>query len=231
MSGFLAKAKNTAIITKIKGEIALLDREDKVQRQAFGVELYNILDSMYSKSGGRDKVPHFLGKESQQIKQIFDVCQLDIRQLLDSKDVKEREVEHLQVDRERALPPTTNKEKLSRAGKWMSSQGNEAKLKAESALLDHKMKSRKGTFGIDVFSLIAGDASAESILGEDSSESSKSGILSGVKSGITNQISKLSGDEKMIQEIIKKAKADDALIQQRKERKRREIIRLQQEVN
>lgn len=230
MSGFFAKAKNTAIITKIKGEIALLDREDKAQRQAFGVELYDLLDSMYSKSGW-DKMPHFLGKESQQIKQIFDVCQLDVRQLLDTKEVKEREVEHLQIDRERALPPTTNKEKLSQAGKWMSSQGNEAKLKAESALLDHQMKSRKGTFGLDVFSLIAGDATAESILGEDSSESSNNGILSGVKSGISNQISKLSGDEKKIQETIKKARAEDALIQQRKERKRREIIRLQQEVN
>ncbi|GAX20866.1 hypothetical protein FisN_7Hh184 [Fistulifera solaris] len=231
MSGFLAKAKNTAIITKIKGEIALLDREEKQQRQAFGVELYDLLDSMYSKSGW-DKMPHFLGKESQQIKQIFDVCQLDIRQLLDSKDAKEREVEHLQIDRERALPPTTNKEKLAQAGKWMSSQGNEAKLKAESALLDHKMKARKGTFGIDVFSLVTGDASAESILGEDSSESSsKGGILSGVKSGISNQISKLSGDEKKIQDIIKKAMADDALIQQRKERKRREIARLEQEIS
>lgn len=230
MSGFLAKAKNTAIIAKIKGEIALLDREDKLQRQAFGVELYDLLDSIYSKNGG-DKVPHFLGNESQKIKQIFDVCHLDIRQLLDNKDAKERQVEHLQVDRERALPPTTNKEKLSQAGKWMSSQGNEAKLKAESVLLDRQMKSRKEAFGIDVFSLITGDASTESILGEDSSESSKSGILSGVKSGIANQISKLSSDEKKIQECIKKVKADDALIQQRKERKRREIARLQQEMN
>lgn len=230
MSGFLAKARNTATITKIKGEIALLDREDRVQRQAFGVELYDLLESIYSKNGV-DIIPHFLGNESQQIKQIFDVCQLDVRQLLDSKDAKEREVEHLQVDRERALPPTTNKEKLSHAGKWMSSQGSEAKLRAESALLDHKMKSRKEAFGIDVFSLVVGDASAESILGEDESESSKSGILGGVKSGIANQISKLSGDEKKIQECIKKAKADNALIQQRKERKRREIIRLQQEIS
>lgn len=229
MASFFAKAKNTAIITKIKGEILLLDRESKVQRQAFGVELYDLLDGMSSK-GGSDKFPQFLGTESQQIKQLFDACQLDVRQQLDTRDAKTQEVESLQANRERALPPTNNKEKLTRAGEWMTSQGKEGKLKAENAFINQKIKSRKQLFGVDVFSLVVEGASTESILGEEESES-KRNLFGGIKSGIANQLSKLSGDERKIQECIKKAKADDDLIQQRKDRKEREILRLQQEVN
>jgi len=231
MHDFFTKVKNVSLATKVKGEVALLDRESKVQRQAFGVELYDLLESMTVSQPLGGSVS-FLGTQSQQIKQVYDACQLDVRKLQDEQEAKRQEMEHLQVNRERALPVNTNQEKLQRAGQWVSSHTNETKLRAEITLLDRKIKSRKEVFGLDVFDLILDPVpgtSPSAILNEDSE--GRSSILGGVKDGIVNQLSKLSSDEKKIQQCIEKAKSDHALIQQRKERKEREILRLKQETS
>ena len=214
---FFAKVKGAGLKTKIKGEIALIDRESKANRSAFGVELFDLLDKMEHKNIG--KTPMLLGTQSQQVKQVFDACVLDVRVLQDERDAKRQEIEHLQVNRERATPVYTTQEKLARAGDWVASNSKETQRKAEMALLDRKIRQAKEKFGQDVFELVTLEKRQEK----------SGGLLGGMKDNITNTMSKLSPAETKIQECIRRAEATDTQIQSRRSRKEREILRIEQE--
>lgn len=221
------KVKNAGVKAKIQGEMALLDRQAKTRKQKFGVDLYNLLDRLdrsnslgsagSSSSAASVKAPMFLGTQSQKIKHIFDATQLQNRSLQDDHDAKAQEVEHLQVNRDRARPAVTGQEKMQRAGQWISSNSSEAKLRTEMALLERKIKQKKEEFGLAVFELVEGSGSATAASDE------KKGILGGVKSGVTNQLSKLSGNEREIQHCIDTAKSDVEYIYKQKTSKQREI--------
>lgn len=222
---FFTKVKNAGTKAKIQGEMALLDRQAKTRKQQFGVDLYDLLDrldrsnSLGSAGSTSVKAPMFLGTQSQKIKHIFDATQVQIRTLQDDHDAKAQEVEHLQVNRERARPAVTGQEKMQRAGEWISSNSSEAKLKTEMHLLQRKIKQYKEEFGLAVFELVEGSGNA--VTAPDGSE--KKGMLGGVKSGLTNQLSKLSGNEREIQQCIDRAKSDVEYIYKQKTSKQREV--------
>jgi len=216
MASFFQKAKNTALVAKIRGEIVLIDREDKQLQQAFGIELYDLLarlDHKHRQQGGKN-MPLFLGTRSKEILHVYDEVNVHIQQFQDERDAKYAQIEHLQATRERARPVSTSKEKLIRAGNWISSNGQEASLQAENILVERKIKAKKEDFGLKVVSLLEVASSG----GEK-----KKGGLGGIKDGITNQISKLSGSEKKIRDCIDRAVKTQQQIRNRKDRKLREI--------
>ena len=218
---FFQKIKSAGLQTKLKGELALIDRESRLNQQAFGVELYDLLDQLSNKN---QPMSSLLGTQSQQIKQIYDACVLDIRLLQDERDAKEQEVEHLQANRDRAPPVYSNREKLARAGDWVASNSKETKIKGEMVLLDRKIKQAKEKFGVDVFQYVVMQQG-----GGADDQKKKKGLLGGVKAGITNSVSKLSPAETKIQECIQRVQATNKQIQSRRDRKEREIQRLEQE--
>jgi hypothetical protein len=224
---FFTTVKNAGIKAKLQGEIALLDRQVLTRQQAFGVELYDLLHRL-EKSSNSVVNPVFLGTQSQSIKQVFDTTQLTIREWAAKKDAKADQVEHLQVDRERARPVTTASEQWKRAGQWVSSNSAEAKLTAEMAYLDRQIRLQKEAFGVQVFELVTPSAgTVSSTTTTTTSATPNKGLIGAAKSGLTNQLSKLSSQEKEIQKCIDVAKGDVERLEASKSRKRKEIERLE----
>lgn len=227
--GIFASLKVAGNKAKIQGEMTLLDREAKARQQLFGVELYDLLSVL--DQGLFHNTPMLLGTQSQSIKEVYSGAQVEVRQFVDERDAKEGEIEHLQANRDRALPVTGTQEKLKRAGEWTASNASETKLHAESALLKRKIRQRKEVFGVQVFLLLDASTGGGGAGGTSGDKKKKSGgLLGGVKaglggvtSGLSNQIAKLSGPEKEITQCIDGAQADVAVILKNKERKQREI--------
>ena len=82
--GMLDKAKNAAKSTKLKGEIALLDRDVKSKKQKFGVELSDLLWDIEAKqkalgnSGG--------SKYLKSLQEKWDVAKADLQVIKQKKD-------------------------------------------------------------------------------------------------------------------------------------------------
>jgi len=200
--------------TKLRGEIALLDREIKARQNEFGIELYDLLIVLArSKSTfGPIKTPSVFHAIETSLKEPFEACHADIQQLKDQKDAKEQEVVHLEVNRERAPPARTNREALGKAGSWISDTSSEAKLAVQIKLLERQIQSRKEQFGIDVFVIL------------DNNEDKKTGNrLSSPKKGIASRLSKLSNSEQEIEDCVDRAKKDVSSIRRRQQDKEREI--------
>jgi hypothetical protein len=132
--------------------------------------------------------------------------------LLD-KHSHRQEVDRLQINRERALPAATNREKLDKAGQWVTSTSSEGTHVAQIALLDRKINQRKGEFGVEVY-----DALYNETLGSDSS-----GRGNTVRAAVSTQLSKLSQKEKEIEDCVEQAKKDVTAIERKIQSKQNEI--------
>jgi hypothetical protein len=244
--GFFTSVKNAGAKAKLKGEIALLDREIQTRRHSLGVELYNLLQLTEHSKTVNIATPSIFHANESQIKIPYEACRADLRILQNEMEAKRLELERIAVNRERARPPRTNQERLEKAGSWMSDTGSEAKLQVELKMLERKMKSRKEKFGVDVCEHLdtlpskTSESTAASRAMNKTDEKKKGsgrlGILtggskspvSGVKSGIASQFSKLSKSEKEIQECLGRAKRDITFIENQKDLKNREIERLEE---
>lgn len=231
---FFTKAKNSAWITKIRAEIALIDRESATAQRRFGIELYDLMESLdfhhreQKSTHMFAKVPLLLGTRTDEVKELYDTCQMEIRLVQDARDAKQQEIDSIQVNRDRALPAVTTQERLARAGEWATTGAREAQLVAEIKLLERKMNQRKEQFGLDVFTMVVVGNSV-SLPPSPQQQQSAGNIFSKAKEGVASQLKKMSSHEGKIQDCIERAKTNEIQIQSRKAMKEREILRLEQE--
>lgn len=226
--GFFTNVKNAGITTKLKGNIVLLDREMVARKMLLGVELYNLLIASERKSSNNGvSMPNMFHALRDSIKVPFDACRADTGVLEDRKEGMEQELVHMAANRDRARMPRTNGEKLQQTGKWFSDSGVEAKMQVQMKLINREIHQRKEQFGLQVYEIvIASSSSGSSTDATTAAAAAPKGGIRGIKAGISNRLSKMSSDEKEIQECIDKAKKDMNLIQNKKERKVREIEQL-----
>ena len=207
--------KNTGLKTKIHGEIALLEREATSRKKKFGVDLFDVLTQDKQKLLGVAAGTLFQGKQVD-LKEPFDKARDDIAGIQAKKDIKQKDLDVLEVKGSHTLPDSTMNDKVKKAGKAVADAGTSAKLKTEMALLDRDMKIRKEQFGLEVFELVKASDSKEK---------------QGISGAVQNALSNMSQQEKDIQACIDEAKADIALIEGKIESKRREIKMLDDEMN
>jgi len=213
MSGLWDKVKSAGTQTKLKGEIALHEREKTARKKRFGVELYELLAADKG-AAFSIKAPAIFHANEEQIRIPFEQCQADLTEMQVTRNHHEQQIDMLRVNRDRAVPAFTARDKMNQAGQWMSSTTNEGKLQAQIALLDRQMKQRKETFGLDVFDLL-----------EYAPERNGS-PKKGPKGAFSGAFSKFSEKEKLIEEVVASAKKDVDFIQRRIEFKQNQIVEL-----
>lgn len=208
MSGLWDKAKNAGTRTKLQGEILLHEREIKARQQRFGVELFDLLES--EKGAFVVKTPGIFHANQEQVKGPYERCKNDVDSYQNDKDSHKQQIDMIQVSRDRSAPAYTARDKVNKAGEWMSNAGSEGKLQAQIALLDRKINSRKQEFGLEVYGLLE----------------YKPADKGGVKGAVSNQLSKFSQKEKQIEECVEEVKKDVAFIQRRIQFKQDQIVQL-----
>jgi len=184
--------KNAGEQAKLKGEIVILERELKGRQKAFGVQLFDLLVS--SDSHFIVKTPSIFHANEEKIRVPFESCKADVDSLLATKQAHEHELDLVQAKKDSMTPAYSTQDKLNNAGKWMSNTGKEGKIQAQIALLERQIRQRKEQFGLEVFHLV-----------EMPKESG------GIKSGVSNQLSKFSQKEKLIEQVVEQAKKDVAV--------------------
>jgi hypothetical protein len=224
--GLFDSVKNAALKAKLNGEILLLDRDLAAKKKAFGVELYDKLEQINNARAVNISLCNAIEKK---VSGPLGTCRMELKGLVDERDVKQREAETIGATRDNNKFAQTGQEKLQRAGKWVSDASSEAGLQMEITLLNRKIKHRKEVFGEEVFDeLVLGALHPETIDASRSPVSPKKllGIGKDITSGITTQLAKLSPVEQELQHIVDKAKSDAAYIQNERGRKEREIASL-----
>lgn len=207
MAAIWNKVKNKGIETKLQGNISLLSRESNTRKKKFGVDLYDCLTTDKNKLLSVAAGTIFQSKQAE-LKQPFDTARDDMSGIQARRDIKQKDLDVLEVKGAHTMPDSTAGEKVKKAGASVSNAAAAAKIKAEMALLDREMKIRKEQFGLEVFELT-----------KASDEAQKKGI----KGAVAGVMSGLSQQEKDIQACIDEAKADVALIEAKITSKRREI--------
>jgi hypothetical protein len=186
---FWNKVKNSGRKTKLRGDIALIEREVNGRKKTFGVELYDLLTNDKNKLLGMTAGTIFKGQEAE-LKEPFGRARDDVVGVQARKDIKQKDLDVLEVRGAHTLPDTTMGQKANKAGRAMSNAGTGTKLRAEMALLDREMKIRKEQFGIEVFNVL-----------KPSEQKDK-----GLRATITTKLANMSPQEKDIQACIDKAK-------------------------
>jgi hypothetical protein len=149
MSGFFAKVKNATKFVqaagqkgKLKAEIALIDQQMKGRKQQFGVEMYDLMEQKKTFGGKSETEPKVL--------EVFEAAEKDIAIVMEKKDAKQAEIDS--VDKSAGeLPAESVQEKVKKAGSQAKDATMKTKIKAEMALLDREIKTRKQLFGIELF--------------------------------------------------------------------------------
>eukprot|EP00339_Tiarina_fusa_P015588 CAMPEP_0117005066 /NCGR_PEP_ID=MMETSP0472-20121206/5821_1 /TAXON_ID=693140 ORGANISM="Tiarina fusus, Strain LIS" /NCGR_SAMPLE_ID=MMETSP0472 /ASSEMBLY_ACC=CAM_ASM_000603 /LENGTH=211 /DNA_ID=CAMNT_0004706213 /DNA_START=122 /DNA_END=757 /DNA_ORIENTATION=- len=205
--------KKTGQKTKLRGEIALAGRQIVGRKKTFGIELYDLVTNDKQKLLSVAAGTAFKGQQDS-MKEPFERARDDIAGIQARKDIKQKDLDVLEVKGAHTLPDTTMGQKASKAGRAISEAGTGTKLRAEMALLDREMKIRKEQFGIEVFDLsVASDEG-----------STKKGIAKRVSAAMESET------EKVIQACIDQAKKDVAFIQTGITSKQREIGSIDEEM-
>jgi hypothetical protein len=208
------KAKLKGSKTKIQAENVLLKREIAGREKQFGVELYDVLEEGDTPLTGLIKTPELFSALESQLRQPYEAARADMSKLKTEKDQRETEIVTTKAQKERELPATTAGDYLTKAGGWMQSTGTETGHMAKIQLIDHKMKTRKETFGVTVFEfLVAEEGERES-----------------VKSKMNHLFSNLSTKEKKIADCIDLAKKDVDAIKRTIRANEREIEKMEMQM-
>ena len=196
---FLNKMKNTGVRAKIKGEIKLLELECNNRKKKFGIDLYDMVTQDKAKMLGLSSGTLVLGQqghgEEGLLKQPFDNARQDIEGILAKKEVKQKDLDVLEVKGPQSMPNTTANDKMKQAGRAVSNAGKEAKLRTEMAMLDREIKIRKENFGLEIFDVLKSS---------ENEKKKKAGIASKLRQSINTN----AQHEAEIQACIDAAKAD-----------------------
>lgn len=212
---FWDKAKKTAQKTKLRGKIVLLDRDINTKKKGFGVELYDMMTNDKNKLLGVAAGTLFKGQQTELIKEPFEMARDDIAGIQARKDVKQKDLDVMEVHDASSLPDSTLNQKMAKAGRAISNAGTTKKLQAQTALLDREMKNRKEQFGVEVFDLF---------LASDQKEKK------GQRDSVTINPSNMTQQEKEIQACIDNAKGDVAEIEGRIKSKQTEMNMLDEQM-
>jgi hypothetical protein len=210
MDGLWNKVKSKGIKTKLQGNISLLERESNTRKKKFGVDLYDCLTTDKNKLLSVAAGTIFQNRQAE-LKQPFDAARDDMSSIQVKRDIKQKDLDVLEVKGAHTLPDTTPGEKIKKAGAAVSNAATATKIKTEMALIDREMKIRKEQFGLEVFEL---------------TKASDADVKKGIKGAVAGVMSGLSQQEKDIQTCIDEAKADVALIEGNISSKQREISML-----
>jgi len=192
--GLWGNAKNVAKKTKLKADIALLQRKIAGRKKKFGEEFYNVLtidkQNLLGVSAGTLSV-FKKGTQNDELRAAFERALDDIRGKRAGKEELQNRLDVMEVKGIHTMPDVTVGQKLSKTGKGISNAATGTKIRAQMALIDREIKIRKEEFGMEVYNLA------------ETSEQKKGlkGAISKVKSGFSDQ-------EKEIQKIIDTAKLD-----------------------
>jgi hypothetical protein len=218
--GFFDAVQNAGTRAKLNGEIVLIDRELVARKKLFGIEIYELVDSLDDKrKGDLVSMPGFFKGVEAQMKQPLDDCRKEVRLMQGERAALERERSQLESSRERDTKPSV--------GSFFSNTSTDASLNVQITMLDRKIKARKEDFGLHAWEFVSKD---QSITGNVTAETKKAtglgkvtgaigGLTKGVASGVTAGLGKLSKDERAVQECLEKAKEDVGFMERSKERK------------
>lgn len=158
MKGFLNSVKNATKVvgdaaakTKIKGEIALMDREIKTRKQRFGVDAYDTM----TKVEAEKKKLWSSGPDESTLQEPYDAAKKEIDLAVAKKEEKQQNIDALDVQITSKAPATNMKEKMSNAGNIAKEATLKTKLKGEIVLIDQEIKSKKQAFGIIMYDLMS----------------------------------------------------------------------------
>jgi hypothetical protein len=215
MQGMLENVRRTALKTKIRGEMALLDRQIYLLMCQFGVDYYDAAVAAFGVQHRRYPIPSAIADA-------FDRCRDDIQVKLNEKNAKDLEVEYVVVNKERsaALPSkssngsgSTASSTWQRTGQWVNETATEGKLRVQIKLLERDMKVRKEQFGVAVFDVVLSHATQKSAV---------KGALQQTMTVIGNATG--GGEERrQVDEILRNAAREIGILRQQKQAKEREI--------
>lgn len=209
------KVKKSGQKTKLRGNIVLLEREATARKKVFGIDLYDMMTNDKNKLLGVTAGTLFKGQQTE-LKEPFEKAKDDIYGIQAQKDIKQKDLDVLEVKGANTLPDSTINQKMSKAGRAISNASNGTKLQAQMALLDREMKIRKEQFGVEVFDLSKASDEKES--------------KGGLRASISNSLSNITQQEKDIQAVIDKGKKDVGVIESRIKSKQSEINMLDEEM-
>lgn len=208
--------------TKLRGEIVLLEREQQARKKQFGVDLWDVIDSVETRRQHDILPTPFLFKGiEEKIKKPLEDCSRDTAAIYSSISEKETDLEVVQARRARTAD--------SGVGSWISNGSQETKLQAELALLKRNAKIRKEEFGVEIWESVSEDKSITATVARETKDKGGAlgkvggaigGIGKTVASGVTSGLGKLSDNERAIQACVKQAKDDMEYLQRSIERKR-----------
>ncbi len=190
----------------MQGEIQLLKIERTTRIKKFGVEFFDLLTNDKQKLLGVSAGTLF--KEEQGWKEPLQQAREDVAGIQMRKDVKQKDLDVLEVKGSHTLPDTTFQQKAAKAGRAVQDSAKSTKWQADMALLDREMKIRKEQFGLEAFDL---------------TQKSEEQTTGNPVQRLTKAVANLSAQEQEIQSCIDKAKADVARIDGKINSKQKEI--------
>ena len=208
--GIWEKVKNNGLKVKLQGETAMLQRDVTTRQKAFGVELYDLLTNDKNKLLGVS-AGGILSK-ADDLKEPLERAREDINAIQAKKDLKQTELDVLEVKGAHTLPDTTLGQRANKAGTALANGAKSTKLQAEMAYFDREIKLRKEQFGVQVFGVTQNS--------EQRKEQSKSNPVKRLSNAM---MSNLSQHEQDLQACIDKAKEDVARLEGKIRSKQMEI--------
>lgn len=145
-----SKAKIAGQKAKLQGEMALADREVNTRKQAFGVQIWDVLEAQ----GFSNADPTLVGA----LEPSLSAARGEISVFSSKRNKIEEKMASVQVQKEerpRLAKDASFSEKMSGYGKTAQTAGTEAKLKAEMAYLDRQILSVKHKFGSELYPKLA----------------------------------------------------------------------------
>jgi hypothetical protein len=223
--GFFESIGNAAQSTKLRGEIALIDRELATRQKAFGVELYDIVASQ--QANHKDDIletPSLFQTVENEIREPLEQCSKDVRVMEMEKRNIANELELMEVRRMRDAEG-------GGMGQRMSDSAKATELNVKAKYLDREMLLRKEKFGLEVWDKVASvQWLHQAVVSETKNKSglgivtgAVGGLAKGVKGTVTKTLGKASGDEREIEACVDKAKKDVKFIEEKKRRKQTEM--------
>mmetsp|Transcript_32936 Transcript_32936/g.72245 ORF Transcript_32936/g.72245 Transcript_32936/m.72245 type:complete len:251 (+) Transcript_32936:315-1067(+) len=168
-NGAAQRTKSAAAKTKLRADVALIDREINNRKREFGVQMYDQLSPLVS------SVDFYCGPmcEDETLTEIARPPLINAHKEIAALESKvcalKEDISAAEVGRASAYGAASQTigEKLQKAGRTASKAGVEGKLKAELLMLQGKIKTIKQEFGMELFGEFAALEDRENWLPND----------------------------------------------------------------